>query len=102
FSFFWNDCGPRPAITTPSVGQLRNGPVVPGSPNLAAYHRPRPPPPPLFLRGPPNPPRPPPPPVGFGRASFTFIARPFNSAPFNWAIALRASSEFVISTKAKP
>jgi len=38
----------------------------------------------------------------FGRASFTFIARPFNSVPFKREIAVSASRRSVISTNANP
>src|SRR5579863_9162639 len=65
-----------------------------------AYQRdpPRPPPPPPLRPRPP----PPPPPAGFGRASLTFNARPFISAPLSCAIAVSASRFSVISTKANP
>src|SRR5438309_8108051 len=73
----------------------------PKRPYYQRWPRPRlPPPPPPPPRLAPNPP--PPPPVGLGRASFTFMARPYNSAPFSCDIAVCAACGSDISTKAKP
>src|SRR5436305_4403371 len=61
--------------------------------------RPPRPPPPFPPRPPPRlaPPPKPPPPWGFGRASLTFMARPFKSAPLSEAMAFSASRRSVIS-----
>src|SRR5579863_431080 len=57
----------------------------------------------IYQRDPrPRPPPPPPPPCGLGRASLTFRARPFISAPLSCEIAVSAALRSVISTKAKP
>ena len=91
---FWNSVRSceQGLVAPASAAATTAAPVstAPAAATTAAGRPPRPPPPPN------------PPPAGLGRASLTFIARPFISAPLSCEIAVSASRWSVISTNANP